>query len=116
MCTLVNALIVYTSEPASPQMATFLMAAAQGQHLDIRPTSALPPPDLQRRQALRTERLELEEAISLAVAELACFASGEAQPDAGRENGLRFDLDARRRRLAGIMTVLGTEIGGPDNG
>ena len=108
-------LIVYTSVPASGQLATFLRAVAEAHHVDVRPLSALPAPDEHRRQQLRVLRGELQESIDQAQRELNAFASGELQPDAGRESGLRYDLEALNRRLAGINTVLGTEKGGADH-
>ncbi|HEX8505493.1 MAG TPA: hypothetical protein VF630_09005 [Hymenobacter sp.] len=109
-------LIVYTSMPSSGQMTTFLRAVGEAHHVDVRPISALPAPDEHRRQQLRVVRLELLDAVAETQRDLGCFERGEVQPDAGRENGLRYDLEAYNRRLAGINTVLGTEIGGPDNG
>jgi hypothetical protein len=108
-------LIVYTSAPANGQMFTFLQAVASAHDVVIRPVSALPPPDEQRRQQLRVVRLELLDAVAETQRHLGCFERGEVQPDAGRESGLRFDLEAYNRRLAGINTVLGTEKGGEDN-
>lgn len=116
MSTPVKALIVYTSQPASLEMATFLSAAAQGQYLVIRPVAALPAPDPQRRQQLRTERLELRNDINAAEFGLEQYRSGAWQPDAGHENGLRFDLEALGNRLRGVETVLGLGKGGVDNG
>lgn len=106
-------LIVYTSQPASGQMATFMQAVAQ--NMDVRPVSQLPAPDPVRRQALRVERIELRDGIKLAEFSLEQYRSGAWQPDAGHESGLRFDLDALNRRLSGLNTVLGTEEGGADN-
>lgn len=115
MSTLIKSLVVYTSEPASPQMATFLRAAAQGLHLDIRPTTALPAPDPLRRPALRVERTELLASIALAEHFLGLYQRGERQPDAGNESGLRFDLEALRNRLRAVDTVLGLHAPGADN-
>ncbi|HEX8659197.1 MAG TPA: hypothetical protein VF690_16780 [Hymenobacter sp.] len=97
-------------------MATFLLALSAAHSVAIRPVSELPAPDHQRRQYLRAERLQLLDAISLTKAHLAKFRTGEWQPDAGRENGLTFELEALSSRLRGIETVLGTERGGADNG
>lgn len=111
-----NNLIVYCSQPASGQMATFLMAVSQAHHLLVRPISALPAPDPLRRQALRTERAELVNDITVTEFLLEQYRCGQLQPDANHENGLQFDLQALKNRLRGVNTVLGTEIGGPDNG
>lgn len=112
---LVKALIVYTSQPSSYEMATFLQAAQQGQHLVIRPVTALPAPDPQRRQQLKALRTELLGDIQTAEFGLEQYRSGAWQPDFGHESGLRFDLEALRNRLRGVETVLGTEKGAPDN-
>ncbi|WP_210516434.1 hypothetical protein [Hymenobacter terricola] len=108
-------LTVYCSQPASPQMATFLLAVQNAHGVVIRPVSELPAPDPLRRQQLRVERTGLLEAIAVAAHDLDRLVYGEVQPDAGRENGLRFELEALKRRLSGVNTVLGTEKGGTDN-
>jgi hypothetical protein len=106
---------VYCSQPASGQMATFLLAAGQGHQLVVRPMTELPVPDPQRRQQLKTLRLELLNDIKTAEFGLEQYRSGGWQPDAGHESGLRFDLEALKNRLRGIETVLGTEKGAADN-
>lgn len=110
-----NNLTVYCSQPASGQMATFLLAIGQAHHVVVRPIAELPAPDPLRRQQLRAERAELLEAIALAGHFLGQYQRGERQPDAGNESGLRFDLEALKNRLRGVETVLGTEVGGADN-
>lgn len=112
-----STLTVYCSQPANPQMATFLLALGLAQGATVRPLAALPAPDPLRRQALRVERGELRETIAQVQHDLDRFAFGDWQPDAGRENGLRFELDALQTRLKGVEAVLGsTEKGGVDNG
>ena len=108
-------LTVYCSQPASGQMATFLLAFSQGQSVVVRPIIDIPAPDPVRRQQLKTLRLELLDSIKTAEFGLEQYRSGAWQPDAGHENGLRFDLEALKNRLRGIDTVLGTEKGGEDN-
>ena len=110
-----NNLTVYCSQPASGQMATFLLAVALAHHVVVRPVTAIPAPDPLRRQALRVERTELRRAIGRAEFGLAHYASGAWQPDAGAENGLRFDLETLNSRLRALNTVLGTEKEGVDN-
>lgn len=110
-------LTVYTSNPIDPGLAGFVLALGYnlGHSVRLLPLAALPAPDPQRRQALRVERLELVEAIAQTQHELERFGFGDARADAGRESGLRYDLDALRSRLRGVETVLGTQKGGPDN-
>jgi len=108
-------LIVYTSQPASLGMATFLMAVHLAHDVAIRPLSELPRPDSQRRQNLRTERVELRKAVQLTEHFLAQYRAGERQPDADNENGLRRDLEHLQSRLRVVEAVLSTEQGGADN-
>jgi hypothetical protein len=108
-------LTVYCSQPASGQMATFLLAAGQGHQLVVRPITELPAPDLQRRQQLRAERVELLDEIKLSEFMLEQYRCGQLQPDTGHEQGLRYMLDTCKSRLRGIDTVLGTEKGAADN-
>ncbi|WP_460504189.1 hypothetical protein, partial [Hymenobacter agri] len=58
---------------------------------------------------------ELLEAIRLTEHFLGLYEHGQRQPDAGNENGLRFDLEAQRSRLRGVETVLGLGKGRQDN-
>jgi hypothetical protein len=110
-------LTVYCSQPASGQMATFLMALRLGQGVVIRPLTALPQPDALRLQALRVEQGEVVEAIEDVKAHLELFQTGALQPDAGRQNGLAYKLDTLQTRLRAIVAVLSSvELGGVDNG
>ena len=110
-------LTVYCSQPASGQMATFLMALGQAQGVAIRPLTDLPKPDQLRLQQKRVEQGELLDAIEATETRLTLYASGELQPDAGAEQGLRFTLESLKTRLNGVNTVLSSvEIGGQDNG
>lgn len=112
-----SVITVYTSNPADQGLAGFVLALGHNlcRPVQLLPLSQLPAPDLLRRQRLRVERTELVEAIALAQHDLDRYTYGEAQPDASRESGLRFDLDALTNRLRGVDTVLSTERGGPDN-
>ena len=110
-------LIVYCSQPASGQMATFLMAVDQGQGATIRLLTDLPKPDMLRLQQRRVEKAELLDAIEATQTHLALFASRELQPNAGMEEGLKFQLESLKTRLNGVNAVLSSaEIGGQDNG
>jgi hypothetical protein len=110
-------LTVYCSQPASGQMATFLQAVGQAQGYAIRLLSDLPGPDALRLQQKRVEQRELLDAIEAAETSLALYASGQLQPDAGAEQGLRFQLESLSTRLKGVQTVLScAEKGGEDNG
>jgi hypothetical protein len=112
-----KALTVYCSQPASGQMATFLRALHQGQGVIIRPLTALPQPDALRLQALRVEQGDLVEAIEATKAHLALFATGQLQPDAGRENGLQYKLGVMQTRLRAILAIFSSvQEGGQDNG
>ncbi|MBH8567548.1 hypothetical protein KB206_01535 [Microvirga sp. STS02] len=108
---------VYTSNPADQGLAGFALALSHNlqRPVHLRALTALPAPDLLRRQALRVEHAELLEAIALAEHFLGLYEQGERQPDAGHENGLRFDLEALRNRLRGVETVLGLHATGADN-
>ena len=86
-----------------------------GREVKLLPVSLLPAPDPQRRQALRVEQAELEESIQQAEDCLEQYRSGARQPDAGHENGLRFDLESLHNRLRAVNTVLGIEKGGAGN-
>jgi hypothetical protein len=109
-------LTVYCSQPASGQMATFLQAVSRAHTIVVRPVTALPAPDPLRRQALRVERGELLDAIQAAETSLELLRTRRVQPDAGRENGLRFTLNSLNNRLKGVNTVLGsTAKGAVDN-
>ena len=108
---------VYTSNPADQGLAGFALALGHNLCRPVRllPLTQLPAPDPVRRQQLKTLRLELLDSIKTAEFGLEQYRSGAWQPDAGHENGLRFDLEALKNRLRGIDTVLGTEKGGEDN-
>ena len=113
----IETLPVYCSQPASGPMATLLLALAQAQGATIRPLTELPAPDALRLPQKRVERLGLLGDIKAVEKHLALYASGELQPDAGAEQGLRFTLDALNTRLKGVNAVLSsTEKGGVDNG
>ena len=108
---------VYCSQPASGQMATFLLALTQAHSVRILPVSELPKPDELRLQQKRVERLGLLSDIKAVEKHLALYASGELQPDAGAEQGLRFTLESLNTRLKGVNAVLSSvEKGGVDNG
>jgi len=110
-------LTVYCSQPASGQMATFLVALDLAQGASIRPLADLRQPDALRLQQKRVEQRELLDAIEAAETSLACYASGELQPDAGTEQGLRYQLEALNTRLKGVNAVLSSvEKGGPADG
>ena len=109
-------LTVYCSQPASPQMTTFLLALGLAQGATIRPVSDMPQPDTLHLKRKRVEQRELLDAIEAAQTHLALFAAGELQPDAGTEEGLRFTLESLHTRLKGVETVLSSvERGGADN-
>ncbi|WP_210521603.1 hypothetical protein [Hymenobacter terricola] len=110
-------LIVYCSQPASGQMATFLMSLSQAQNVVIRPVSEIPQPDALHLQRKRVERGDLLDAIEATETHLALYGLGRLQPDAGAEQGLKFTLESLKSRLNGVNTVLGSvEKGGVDNG
>ena len=108
---------LYSSSTNDTGLQGFLLAISQniGCEVKLLPLTLLPRPDPQRRQALRVERAELLSSIQLAGFSLEQYATGAWQPDAGHENGLRFDLEALHNRLRAVQTVLGTEAGGADN-
>jgi len=109
---------LYSSAPNS-QLNGFLAALGWnlGREVVLLPLAAMPAPDPLRLQRLRVERTELLESIQHTEWSLDMYASGQWQPDAGRENGLRFDLEALKNRLKGVNAVLGSvEKGGEDNG
>ncbi|MDB5270223.1 MAG: hypothetical protein JWP58_3263 [Hymenobacter sp.] len=108
---------VYTSNPADQGLAGFALALSHNlcRPVLLRPLHALPAPDPLRRQALRVEHTELLEAIALAEHFLGQYERGERQPDAGNENGLRFDLEALHNRRRGVAAVLSLHTPGPDN-
>ena len=108
---------VYTSNPADQGLAGFALALGHnlGRPVRLLPLSQLPAPDPLRRQALRVEHAELLESIALTEHFLGLYERGEHQPDAGKENGLRFDLEALHNRRRGVVAVLGLGKGGKDN-
>lgn len=109
-------LIVYCAQPASGQMANFLLALNLAQGATIRTLSALPKPDPLRLQQKRVEQAEFLSAIEAVETHLALYASGDLQPDAGKEQGLRFTLESLQTRLKGVQAVLSSvEKGGVDN-
>ena len=109
-------LVVYCSQP-SHQMMTLLVACGQANGAIIRPLADLRKPDPLHLQQKRVERLELLDAIEAARTSLALYESGELQPDAGAEQGLRFQLESLNTRLKGVNAVLSSvEKGGEDNG
>jgi hypothetical protein len=108
---------VYTSNPADRGLAGFVLALGFNlqKPVQLRPLSALPAPDPLRRQRLRVEHAELVEAIAQAEHDLERLHYGDVPADAGRENGLRFDLEALRTRLRAVEAVLSLGKGGVDN-
>lgn len=108
---------VYTSNPTDQGLVGFALALGHNLQRPVRllPLAQLPAPDPLRRQALRVEHAELLEAIALAEHFLGQYQRGERQPDAGNENGLRFDLEALNNRRRGVEAVLGLHAPGPDN-
>ncbi len=112
-------LIVYTSLPASGELATLLrcLESTTGPRLVvIQPLSALPPPDPDHCQRLRVEQAELEESIQAAELCLQGYRTRQWQPDAGRENGLVSDWNALSTRLRAVKAILRRQKGGPRNG
>jgi hypothetical protein len=108
---------VYTSNPADQGLAGFALALGHNlcRPVQLLPLTQLPAPDLLRRQALRVEREELLEQIAQTQHDLERFHFGEWAPDAGRENGLRFTLEALNNRLRAVDAILGLGKGGEDN-
>jgi hypothetical protein len=110
---------VYTSNPADQGLAGFALALGHNLCRPVRllPLTQLPAPDPLRLPQKRVERTELREAIEAVATHLALYAAGELAPDAGKEAGLRFTLDALNTRLKGVNAVLSSvEKGGVDNG
>ncbi|WP_201980391.1 hypothetical protein [Hymenobacter rubidus] len=107
-----SVLKVYCSAPNQGIDGFFL---ALGRQVQLMPLELLPNPDPQRRQALELLRAELREEITNAQHDLDRLLYGDVPADAGRENGLKADLDALTSRLRGLDTVLGTQKGGADN-
>lgn len=107
---------VYTSNAAGSNLAGVVAALGMnlGRPVQLLPIEQLPAPDLLRRQALRLEQRELREDIQRHRATLAAYRNGERQPNAGRENGLLFDIEALGNRLRAVNGLLGE--GGQDNG
>ncbi|MDO7853177.1 hypothetical protein [Hymenobacter convexus] len=109
---------VYTSNPADQGLAGFAVALSHNlcRPVQLLPLSQLPLPDPLRRQALRVEHAELVESIAQVEHDLERLAYGDVPADAGRENGLKADLNALQTRLRAVNATLGLGKGGEDNG
>ena len=110
---------VYTSNPADVGLQGFALALGHNlcRPVQLLPLTALPAPDVLHLQRKRVEQRELLDAIEAAQTRLALFVSGDLQPDAGTEEGLRFTLESLHTRLKGVSAVLSSvEKGGVDNG
>ena len=86
---------------------------AEGRVVRLLPIEQLPAPDPQRRQALRVEREEISEDLARHRATLQAYRAGRRPADAGRENGLLYDIEALSTRLRAIYSILGEKEGGP---
>ena len=86
---------------------------AEGRVVRLLPIEQLPAPDPQRRQALRVEREEISEDLARHRATLQAYRAGRRSADAGRENGLLYDIEALSTRLRAIYSILGEKEGGP---
>jgi hypothetical protein len=111
-------LLVYTSNPADQGLAGFALALSHNLCRPVRllPLTQLPAPDALRRQRLRVEQEELLESIAQVEHDLERFHFGEWAPDAGRESGLKSDRDALHARLRAVQAILGLGKGGQDHG
>ena len=110
---------IYTTAGVDQGVHGFALALSMNLCRPVRvlPVSQLPAPDALRLQQKRVEQRELLDAIEAADTHLACYTSGQLQPDAGAESGLRYQLESLNTRLKGVNTVLSSvEKGGEDNG
>jgi hypothetical protein len=106
---------LYTSSPETMKLAELGITGAIAQRVQLLPLTALPTPKPHRFDALRTERDEIRRDLAIAKWQLTQFATGAWPPDAGRESGLRADIDALESRLRAIIITL-QAVGGQSNG
>ncbi|UOQ96641.1 hypothetical protein MUN81_15500 [Hymenobacter sp. 5317J-9] len=106
------------SSAGNTGLGGFIFTLSQNLERDVLllPLSKLPTPDPLRLQALRVEKNEIEADLPHLEFALGKFARGEWGPDAGRENGLKADIDAAKTRLRAINAMLRVGKGGLHNG
>jgi hypothetical protein len=97
---------LYTSSPATLQLAGLGITGQLALRVQVLPFSALPAPLPVRRLALAQERAALRQDVQTISWSLHQYRSGQWLPDAGRENGLQADLDASISRLRAVEATL----------
>jgi hypothetical protein len=103
---------LYTSSPETLKLADLGLSGHLATRVQLLPLTALPAPQPQRLVALRQERDEIRRDLAIAKWQLTQFATGSCRPDAGRQEGLKADVDALESRLRAIVLTLKAVGGG----